>query len=236
MNNFGRKMSNEGSHIIHNLIILDESGSMASLRRQTLEGIASVFTTIREGMEKFPEQNHRVSLLSFASGRSSSANHKFILWNEPVDKIPVNFANAYRPEGGTPLFDAIGAGLAKMRADLASQSHDSYNVLVTIITDGEENSSTEYSYDQIRNLIGALSEGSWTFAFIGAGLDAYDVARSLNIANALAFVPDENGLKDLFMRTKVANERYMASMSRPNSKSSSSKITGLFDEDKVEKQ
>lgn len=204
MNIFSRKNTKEGTHKIFNLIILDESGSMQSISEATMEGLKSVFATIREGMEKFPEQEHTVSLVSFSSERI-----KEILWNAPVVKIPRNFERSYKPDGGTPLYDAIGFSLKKLQKMLGSLSTDGYNVLVTILTDGEENSSERFTFQQVKGLIGELESGPWTFAYIGAGLSAYEVARSLNIQNALAYNPSPDGVDVLFQLTRTANMHYL---------------------------
>lgn len=204
MNIFGRKKPAEATHKIFNLIILDESGSMSSIRKATIEGLQGIFATIRDGMEQFPDQDHSVSLISF-----SGSDIKEILWKAPVNKIPKGFENKYRPGGGTPLYDAIGSSLKKLSNTVAGLSSDSYNVLVTILTDGEENSSTKYSYSQVKALIDELQTGPWTFAFIGAGLDAYEVASSLSIKNAMTFEPSESGLESLFEKTRSANMRFM---------------------------
>lgn len=219
MQNFESKESNAGKHLIYNLIILDESGSMSSVRSETVQGISSVFSSIKEGMEKFPDQDHRISLVSFSSRSSSEPNCRFILWNEPADKIPAEFADSYCPEGGTPLYDAIGVSLHKLRHDLSGLAQDRYNVLVTILTDGEENSSGEFSYQQVKKSISELSEGSWTFAYIGAGLDAYEVAQSLNIMNSMSYRPDSKGIAALFQKTRQATDNFIAAMSIPAQRS-----------------
>jgi hypothetical protein len=208
MNIFSRKKPAEGSHRIFNLIILDESGSMSSIQEETMEGLKSVFSSIREGMERFPDQDHSISLLSFSSDRM-----KEILWNEPVHKIPDNFTKKYCPQGGTPLYDAIGYGLTKLRKTVGALSADGYNVLVTILTDGEENASEEFSYSQIKSMIEEFEKGPWTFAFIGASLNAYEVARSLSIRNAMNYEASSDGIAQLFQVTRQANLNFMKGVS-----------------------
>jgi hypothetical protein len=208
MNIFGRKEPKPGRHKIFNLIILDESGSMASIQEETMVGLKSVFASIRDGMEQFPDQEHSVSLISFSSNKV-----KEILWNAPVGSIPSNFTKKYNPDGGTPLYDAIGFSLKKLQKMLGSLSPDGFNVLVTILTDGEENSSENFKFSQIKGMIEELEGGPWTFAFIGASLNAYEVAKNLSIRNALNYEPSSTGIASLFQITRQANLKFMKGIS-----------------------
>ena len=60
-------------------------------------------------------------------------------------------------------------------------------VLVTVITDGYENASHEYSVKNIRDLVGRLREKNWVIAYAGANQDSIEVARDMNILNACNF-------------------------------------------------
>ncbi len=232
MNIFGRKEPKPGRHKIFNLIILDESGSMQSIQEETMVGLKSVFSSIRDGMEQFPDQEHSVSLISF-----SSEKVKEILWNAPVGKIPSDFTKKYSPDGGTPLYDAIGFSLKKLQKLLGSLSSDGYNVLVTILTDGEENCSENFKFSQIKGMIEELEVGPWTFAFIGASLNAYEVAKNLSIRNAMAFEPSKEGLDQLFQITRSANMKFMKGISNKDEDWNAQE--GFFDltyEDKTEEK
>ena len=83
---------------------------------------------------------------------------------------------AYRPGGGTPLYDAIGKGISKVNAQIEDGDH----VLVTIITDGEENSSEEWTLKMVRSMI----------------------------EKHLEFQQDEAGTKAMFARERRSRERY----------------------------
>ena len=67
-------------------------------------------------------------------------------------------------------------------------------VLVTIITDGMENSSQEYSGRAVKNLVEMQRKKGWTFAYIGANQDAVEVARDLNIQNAMNYDATPEGM------------------------------------------
>ena len=88
---------------VHNLIIVDESGSMEVIRKQAFVGMNETLQTVRKMQEKFPEQEQFVTLLTFDSGHTT--------WH--YDNLPATQTKdldwkAYCPGGGTPLYDAIG--------------------------------------------------------------------------------------------------------------------------------
>ncbi len=96
-------------------------------------------------------------------------------------------------------------GIAKINA--LTTEDDS--VLVTIITDGEENCSEEYDLKMIKNLIEKLKKQNWTFTFIGTDdLDVESIAQDMGIDNHLQFSEDEAGTRAMFARENRARERY----------------------------
>ena len=123
-------------HQVHNLIILDESGSMESIKQPTIAGFNEIVQTIKGVEQRFPEQEHFISLISF-----NGMGRKTHLWKEPAGKLEQLNASTYRPDASTPLYDAMGYGLSKLSAELVGAKE--YNVLVTIFTDGQENTSQE---------------------------------------------------------------------------------------------
>ena len=134
---------------VHNLIIVDESGSMEVIRKQAFVGMNETLQTVRKMQEKFPDQEQFITLLTFDTGHTT--------WH--YDNLPAAQTKdldwkAYCPGGGTPLYDAIGKGISKTNAQIEDGDH----VLVTIITDGEENSSEEWTLKMIRTMIEKLKK------------------------------------------------------------------------------
>ena len=83
---------------VHNLIIVDESGSMEVIRKQAFVGMNETLQTVRKMQEKFPDQEQYVTLLTFDSGHTT--------WH--YDNLPAALTKdldwkAYCPGGGTPL-------------------------------------------------------------------------------------------------------------------------------------
>ena len=185
---------------VFNLLVVDESGSMSIIKRHALVGINETLTTIQKMQETHKNLEQRVTLITFDSTHT----------NVFYDNVRASNANPlkakdYNPCGATPLYDAIGMGIAKINA--LTTEDDS--VLVTIITDGEENCSEEYSLKMIKNLIEKLKKQNWTFTFIGTdNLDVENIALDMGIDNHLQFSEDEAGTKKMFARENRARERY----------------------------
>ena len=184
---------------VFNLLVVDESGSMSIIRRQALVGINETLATIQKMQKAHADLEQRVTLITFDSTHT----------NVFYDNVRASNANPlkakdYNPCGATPLYDAIGMGIAKINA--LTTEDDS--VLVTIITDGEENCSEEYSLKMIKNLIEKLKKQNWTFTFIGTDdLDVENIALDMGIDNHLQFSEDEAGTKKMFARENRARER-----------------------------
>ena len=185
---------------VFNLLVVDESGSMSIIERQALVGINETLTTIQKMQKAHADLEQRVTLITFDSTHT----------NVFYDNVRASNANPlkakdYNPCGATPLYDAIGMGIAKINA--LTTEDDS--VLVTIITDGEENCSEEYNLKMIKNLIEKLKKQNWTFTFIGTdNLDVESIAMDMGIDNHLQFSEDEAGTKKMFARENRARERY----------------------------
>lgn len=175
---------------VFNLLIVDESGSMSVIERQALAGINETLSTIKKMQHIHKDLDQRVTLLTFDSARTN-----FIYDNVSGWKIHQLRPQDYNPGGCTPLYDAIGRGISRINAQVS----DGDSVLVTIITDGEENSSTEYRLYMIKNLIEKLKKQNWTFTFIGTdNLDVEGMAGEMGIDNHLEFKQDEAGTREMF--------------------------------------
>ncbi len=188
-------------NIIHNLIILDESGSMESIKSQIISGFNETVQTIKGSQQLFPEQEHFVSLVSF-----NSLGQKLIHFIDPVDKLSQIDDEKYQPNATTPLFDAIGFAVNKLKQVVANQPD--CNVLVTIMTDGEENASREFSGNDIKKLIEELKQQKWTFTYIGTDHDVDQIAINLSITNTLIFDKNEAGINAMFAKEKKSREAY----------------------------
>ena len=185
---------------VHNLIIVDESGSMECIRKQAFTGMNETLQTVRMMQEKYPNQLQYVTLITF-----DSEHTKLHYDNTPADKTKDMDWKAYNPYAATPLYDAIGMGVSKVNAQVEEGDH----VLVTIITDGYENSSREWTLKMVRNPIEKLKKQNWTFTLIGTdNLDVKEMAQSFAIDEHLEFQQDDAGTRAMFARERRSRERY----------------------------
>ncbi len=195
----------ETKHRVFNLIILDESGSMEPIKDTIISGFNEVVQTVKGVAQKFPDQEHFISLVTF-----NGLGIKTLLDNENVAKLDMIDGAKYHTDASTPLFDAMGKGIGQLRR--VTNTHSNYNVLVTILTDGEENASVEYSGQAIKKMVEELKLQRWTFTYIGANHDVESFAASISIHNTMQFEASETDTKRMFDREKKARMRFSSDM------------------------
>jgi hypothetical protein len=195
----------KAKHQVHNLIILDESGSMESIKPTIINGFNELVQSIKGIQKQFPEQEHFISIISF-----NGFGNKIMHFIDPVSKLNTIDSSNYIPESMTPLYDALGFSLSKLNQHLENQKN--YNVLVTVLTDGEENASKEYSGLAIKNKIDELSKGNWTFTYIGTDHDVEKMASSLSIKNTMKFDKNEGGIHSMFEEDFQGRKRFFANL------------------------
>ena len=187
---------------VFNVIILDKSGSMSSIARQAVDGVNETIGSIKSAQEKNPDQEHIVTLVAFCG-----CEMKTIYDNVPVSEVKTLTDKDYSPCCMTPLYDAVGTTISRVHA-IKSQNNESL-ALVTIITDGYENASHEYSLASIRALIESYKEQGWQFTYIGADHDVESVAFSLSIQHHLTFDKTEAGTQAMFAKERRSRRRWL---------------------------
>ena len=173
---------------IYNLIILDKSGSMSSIADAAISGFNETVGGIRAAQEKFAEtQEHFVSLMVFCN-----CEKRLVYDNVPVAEVKELTSRDYRPCCCTPLYDAMGISINKLRGDIEDKPNST--AIVTVITDGLENASKEYSGQQVKKMVDELKERGWTFAYMGADHDVEAVASQMSFNNVHRFSHDSKGM------------------------------------------
>ena len=195
------------THKVFNLIILDESGSMSSIKSATIQGFNEVVQTIKGVQEQFPDQEHTITFVTF-----NGLGVKTHLFNQAVSKLDELNEKSFRPTASTPLYDAIGEGVNRLRPEVDKETKK--NVLVTILTDGYENASKEYTGSVIKALVEEMKQHNWTFTYMGADHDVEAVATSISISNTIQFKKSSKGMKDLFTKERSARMKYSGKLSR----------------------
>lgn len=194
----------EGKRCFFDLIILDESGSMCSIYKQALDGVNETLSTIRQSQTEDDTQRHFVSLVAF-----DSSHLRFIYNGTPAEETKNITTEQYRPGECTPLYDAMGVTINDLRTRVANEDI----VMVTVITDGEENSSQEYTSATVKALVDELRLKGWTFTYLGANQDVESVATGLNIDNYMDFDASEEGAEDMWKQECRMRKRFYGLMS-----------------------
>ena len=107
----------------------------------------------------------------------------------------------------TPLYDAVGNTITAVHRLMEGDNNAIASV--TVITDGYENASKEYSHKAIKSLIEAYKNEGWLFAYIGADHDVEAVAFNLSIDNHMAFEKSEEGIRRMFCKFNLSRDRYL---------------------------
>jgi hypothetical protein len=156
----------------HYVLIMDASGSMSNARMETLNAINEQIENCRIISREMEGQSIRISLSLFNS------DVKKVYANQEPQKTNLLRINDYRPDGYTALLDAVGMSIKDTEAIIKPGD----DVIMLILTDGQENSSQFFTFRQIAQEIERLkATEKWTFSFMGADIDAWDLASRLNI-------------------------------------------------------
>jgi hypothetical protein len=162
-------------HVLVN-VILDKSGSMSTKVQDVIGG----FNLYLDELAKEQAVDYGFSLTLFDT--VVEMKYKGV----PLASAAKLDGSSYRPSGNTALFDAVGNTVQTV-------STDGFDKIITVImTDGEENSSREWTLHAIRELIKSKeAAGNWTFVFLGANLDAFEQGANLGVpmANAVRYDP-----------------------------------------------
>jgi len=138
-------------------VILDETGSMMAMKEEVINGFNKYIDDLSAD-----GNDYLLTLVQF-----DSMHHTVVHSAVPVKEVPHLTNDSYRPGSSTPLYDAIGKVIKATDPSIADK------VLIAIFTDGQENSSREYSKEAINAAIKEKESVGWTFTYLGVGKDAW---------------------------------------------------------------
>jgi hypothetical protein len=172
--------------------ILDRSGSMAGLEKDTIGGYNSFIAA----QAKLPG-DLKVTTILFDD------KYELLFSGVKADEAMLNDSN-YTTRGSTALLDAVGKTILDIGARLANTKEDdrAEKIIFVITTDGQENASKEFNHVKIKEMITHQREVyKWEFVFFGANIETEVVAEELgiNLENAHSYVADEKGVKKMMM-------------------------------------
>ena len=185
--------------------VLDETGSMESVRDATISG----FNEYVETLKKRPED------LLFTFTKFNSGKIQVVHSAVPLSEVEPLNRNTYQPDNMTPLYDAIAHTIRATE----SAAPIGANVLCVIQTDGQENASKEYTtLSHIRTLIERKQAEGWTFAYLGADQDAWAIGGAMGVpmASNLAYAGTPTATLDAFHRAASATTTYAAAGGQQN--------------------
>ena len=171
------------------VMILDKSGSMHGLEADTIGGFNAMIEK-----EKKLGIDVRVTTVLFNDKMDRLYEHREIRNVRPLTE------RTYETGGTTALLDAVGDTILHMEQSGAADRQGT-KVIVVIITDGMENASTEFTKAKVKELISDKQEkAGWDFIYLGANIDAVQVAGGLGIRaeNAVEFACDAAGVRTNF--------------------------------------
>lgn len=169
------------------VFILDRSGSMSGLERDTIGGFNAM-------IEKQKKQDGECVVSTVLFNNDSQVIHDRV----PIDKIEPMTERDYYVSGGTALIDAIGGAIHHIGNVHKYARHEDVpeNTIFIITTDGYENASYRYSSDKVKRMIEHEKEKyGWEFLFIGANIDAVETAKhyGINQDRAVNYHADAQG-------------------------------------------
>ena len=189
---------------VYNVIIMDRSGSMWDIQKPAIQGFNEVLGGVKAAQTKYAEtQEQHITLVLFDS---SSIDE--IYWNADPSGAKHLTEETYVPGACTPLYDAMGRTLTRLEKELKGDAN--HTVIVTVITDGLENSSEEYSGAAIKALVEHLKDEGWSFAYMGTDHDVHGVSVSLSITNVIKFEKNEADTMKSFRKERRARDKWFA--------------------------
>lgn len=169
------------------LVILDRSGSMQDAKSDHEGGLRSFI----EDQKKI-EGDVRLTLVQFDHVDPCEIVYDRTPLADVKDIVLV-------PRGSTPLLDAVGRAVSHLRGKLT----DGDPVVAMVITDGEENQSTEWTRERVKSLVTEMEGKGWNFLFLGANVDAFTEASSIGIpmAGAISYSVSGQGINNMYAAT-----------------------------------
>lgn len=174
------------------VFILDRSGSMEDLTKDTIGGFNSMIQK-----QKDRKVNALVSTVLF--------DHEAVVLHDRIKiaDIPAMTSKEYWARGTTALYDAVGSSIKHISNihKYAREEDVPKKTMFVINTDGFENASKIYTKDKVKKMIEEQKENhNWEFIFLGAEIDAIGAAREIGIDedHAVEYKKDSRGIKGLY--------------------------------------
>lgn len=181
------------------VFVIDESGSMGSLRKDVIGG----FNTLIADQRKV-EGAADITLITFNGFVTTRFDRVDI---EEVEDLT---EQSYQPSGGTAMNDAIGFALTKVLRESPEKA------IINIFTDGYENVSRDYNSAQVKELVTQAEAKGYQVVFLAANIDEVAVAHSFGLAAGATrgFTADAKGMEFAYLQASAATTAYRSEVIR----------------------
>jgi hypothetical protein len=193
--------------LTHITLVLDRSGSMQSVRDDAVGG----FNAFLEQQRKLPGRA-TLTLIQFDD------IFEEVFRGKPVAEVPLLDGDTFIPRGSTALYDAVGKSAAETLEYVRGLDEEKRpaQVIVAVLTDGQENASKEYTYKTVRSVLDEFNgKPGWEILFLAADMAVVKDARRLGVAGkgSLHYDPSKGGTRAAFdvISSRVTMVRSVAS-------------------------
>ena len=155
----------ENSSVVDIIYLIDRSGSMVDLMSDAIGG----FNTFVKDQQKESGECY-LTLIAF------DTSYDTIYDRVPIQEVTELSVDRIPPRGGTALNDAVGKALSSMPGY--------WNVIALIMTDGEENSSIEWTQEKVKELVQSRIKDGWEINFVGVGIDGFKQGHLMGLQAA----------------------------------------------------
>lgn len=180
---------------IHFAIILDESGSMSVMKQQAIEALNSQLEIAKTKENDYDTKMYFISFSSTSKPEWESSIRQ-LRWDAKPSDVDFVSSGEYMPNGGTAMLDAVGYMITELQ-NLPDANEEDTAFVVIIISDGAENSSIKWSWNDIAEKIQECqSTDRWTFVYEGANQDLSKISAKMSIplSNMSSFDASASGL------------------------------------------
>lgn len=160
------------------IFLLDESSSMYPYKNEYIKAINSIIST-----QKILNPNVKFTLIKFSN------YVKLLYYDVLMSNVEQFKSENYMPDSSTSLYDGIGYCI--------NYKKNEKNVILVIITDGEENTSSLFNKENIINLINKYSKDGWEFIYIATNQNAKQVGESLGIHTCIKYKETEKSINNI---------------------------------------
>ena len=208
-------------------IVLDRSSSMHAIKAETISGTNEQFSALRDSDDA---GNTFVAFFSFSQTvtpvfKNDDGTPKLVPCNALEDISEAD----YCPSGMTAMYDGVGDAIDFF----ASEAKKADDVLIVVISDGQENASSRFTSDQISSRVKELQDDGWNFTYIGANQDLTQVQANLGFhaGNMLSFRADAAGTAQMNTTLGSALRNYTTARSSAIASGSTARLTteNLYD-------